>query len=181
MSNPIRGTVAWRDAGASLVQAGPARLRPSFTFAKFPSGGHGGVRACLDDWKPQRVIATGGGAARLERELTGLRVHTVPEFAAWARGAPLLAARDGPRAAAARTCWCRSAPARPCSRSTAAARRGSAAARSAAARCSGSGGSCSAWRRFDEICALAARGDRRRSTCWSATSTPAARSRCRRS
>jgi type II pantothenate kinase len=54
-----------------------------------------GVRACLGEWKPERVIATGGGAARLERELSGVRVHTVPEFAAWARGAPLLAAREG--------------------------------------------------------------------------------------
>jgi type II pantothenate kinase len=55
----------------------------------------GALRACLDEWKPRRLVATGGGAARLVREVTGLEVRTVPEFAAWAAGAPLLAARVG--------------------------------------------------------------------------------------
>ena len=102
MSNPMRGKPAGKrgnpavgvDAGASLCKL-VLPGETSFAFAKFPSTDMHGVRACLSDWKPERVIATGGGAARLERELDGVRVHTVPEFAAWARGAPLLAAREG--------------------------------------------------------------------------------------
>lgn len=95
MSNPPRGNgIAGVDVGASLcklVLAGESESRAR----RFPSSDLRGVRACLGEWKPERVIATGGGAARLERELAHLRVHTVPEFAAWARGAPLLAAREG--------------------------------------------------------------------------------------
>lgn len=95
MSNPTRanGTVGV-DAGASLCKLVLPR-ETEFLAVKFPSSDMHGVRACLGEWKPERVIATGGGAARLERELTHLRVHTVPEFVAWARGAPLLAAREG--------------------------------------------------------------------------------------
>ena len=92
MSNPIRTVGA--DAGATLCKLVlPAETE--FHAVKFPSGDMAALRACLDEWKPHRLVATGGGAARLARELNGLEVHTVPEFAAWARGAPLLAARVG--------------------------------------------------------------------------------------
>jgi type II pantothenate kinase len=95
MSNRRSGKAAVGvDAGASLCKL-VLPGETAFAFAKFPSADLHGVRACLSDWKPERVIATGGGAARLERELDGMRVHTVPEFAAWARGAPLLAEREG--------------------------------------------------------------------------------------
>ena len=95
MSNRIRGSATVGvDAGASLCKL-VLPGETEFIATKFPSADMHGVRACLAEWKPERVIATGGGAARLERELGGLRVHTVPEFAAWARGAPLLAAREG--------------------------------------------------------------------------------------
>jgi type II pantothenate kinase len=40
-------------------------------------------------------MATGGGAARLARELSDVEIRTVPEFDAWARGAPLVASRAG--------------------------------------------------------------------------------------
>jgi len=82
------------DAGATLcklVLPAPTELRA----VKFPSGDVASLRQYLGEWKPRRVIATGGGASRLARELRDLEVHTVPEFAAWARGAPLLAARIG--------------------------------------------------------------------------------------
>ena len=95
MSNQLRGNAAVGvDAGASLCKLVLPR-ETEYAYAKFPSSDMHSVRACLGEWKPQRVIATGGGAARLARELSGVRVHTVPEFAAWARGAPLLAAREG--------------------------------------------------------------------------------------
>jgi type II pantothenate kinase len=98
MSNQIRGSSAGAtvgaDAGATLcklVLPAPTGLRT----VKFPSADLATLRACLGEWQPRRVIATGGGAARLVRELRDVEVHTVPEFAAWARGAPLLAARIG--------------------------------------------------------------------------------------
>ena len=96
MSNPIRTVGA--DAGATLCKL----VLPAETelhAVKFPSGDMDALRACLDEWKPRRLVATGGGAARLVRELTGLEVHTVPEFAAWARGCAL--ARRASRARAA--------------------------------------------------------------------------------
>ena len=100
MSNQNRGSIAsagatvGADAGATLcklVLPDPTELRT----VKFPSGDLASLRQHLGEWKPRRVIATGGGAARLVRELRHLEVHTVPEFAAWARGAPLVAARIG--------------------------------------------------------------------------------------
>lgn len=100
MSNQIRGAGASRgatvgaDAGATLcklVLSAPTELHT----VKFPSGDLDSLRAYLGEWRPRRVVATGGGAARLARELRGVEVRTVPEFAAWARGAPLLAQRIG--------------------------------------------------------------------------------------
>lgn len=95
MSNAIRagGTVGL-DAGASLCKL-VLPGETAFVAAKFPSDDVRAVRACLGDWQPERVIATGGGASRMGRELGGVSVRTVPEFAAWARGAPLLAAHEG--------------------------------------------------------------------------------------
>ena len=100
MSNQIRGAgpgtgaTVGADAGATLcklVLPAPTGL----LTMKFPSSDLASVRACLGEWRPRRLVATGGGAARLARELAELEVHTVSEFAAWARGAPLLAARTG--------------------------------------------------------------------------------------
>ncbi|HTO53894.1 MAG TPA: hypothetical protein VMR50_10950 [Myxococcota bacterium] len=88
------GATVGVDAGATLcklVLPAPTELRA----VKFPSRDIPAVRETLRQWRPRRVIATGGGAARLVRELDGLEVRTVPEFNAWARGAPLLAARNG--------------------------------------------------------------------------------------
>src|SRR5262245_38275532 len=95
MSNTIRpGRTVGADAGATLcklVLPAETELRA----VKFPSGDMAALRGFLDEWKPERLVATGGGAARLVREITGLPVHAVPEFEAWARGGPLLAARVG--------------------------------------------------------------------------------------
>ena len=88
------GATVGVDAGATLcklVLPAPTELRA----VKFPSQDITALRACLDAWRPRRVMATGGGASRLARELREIEVRTVPEFDAWARGAPLLAARNG--------------------------------------------------------------------------------------
>jgi type II pantothenate kinase len=82
------------DAGATLcklVLPAPTEL----VTVKFPSRDLGALREYLGEWRPKRLVATGGGASRLANELRELEVHTVPEFAAWARGAPLLASRIG--------------------------------------------------------------------------------------
>jgi type II pantothenate kinase len=54
-----------------------------------------GTRAQIAAWAPARVAVTGGGATRLAPVLTGVPVHTVGEFEAWAAGAGLAAAAEG--------------------------------------------------------------------------------------
>jgi type II pantothenate kinase len=165
MSNPIRGVgtggaTVGADAGATLcklVLPAPTEL----LTVKFPSRDMSALRACLRDWRPQRVIATGGGAARLARELEGVEVRTVPEFSAWARGAPLLAARNG--------------LALPEKYLVAAVGTGTSVLLLEPGRARRIGGSALGGgtlmglaklllgvESFDEVCALAARGDRRR-------------------
>jgi type II pantothenate kinase len=81
------------DAGASLCKL--ALFSDGLRTALFPSTELSLVRAQVESWNPQRVVATGGGAARIERELAGRPVWRVAEFDAWASGAPLLARREG--------------------------------------------------------------------------------------
>jgi type II pantothenate kinase len=166
MSNQIRGAstadgaTVGADAGATLcklVLPAPTGLHT----VKFPSADLDSVRACLSDWRPRRVVATGGGAARLARELAHFEVKTVPEFAAWARGAPLLASRIG-----------LALPERYLVAVVGTGTSVLALDPSGAKRIGGSalgGGTLLGLGRlllgvdsFDEICALAARGDRRR-------------------
>lgn len=154
------GATVGADAGATLcklVLPAPTGLHTM----KFPSTDLASVRACLGEWRPRRVVATGGGAARLARELGDLVVRTVPEFAAWARGAPLLAERTG-----------LALPERYLVAVVGTGTSVLALDRSGAKRIGGSalgGGTLLGLGRlllgvdtFDEICALAARGDRRR-------------------
>jgi type II pantothenate kinase len=161
MSNGNRGgATVGVDAGASLCKLVLPR-ETELVALKFPSADLRGVRECLVEWKPERVVATGGGAARLARELDGVRVHTVPEFAAWARGAPLLAARQG-----------LDLPPHYLLVSLGTGTSVLSLDRGEAARVGGSalgGGTLLGLGRlllgvetFDEICALAARGDRRK-------------------
>src|SRR5689334_1711913 len=89
------------DAGATLWKlAGPRREGEEPELAAVPAGALDAVRDRLAAWAPERVHATGGGAAQLAAALggsggVGADVREVSEFAAWARGAPLLAARAG--------------------------------------------------------------------------------------
>ena len=166
MSNQIRGAgpgtgaTVGADAGATLCKLVLPAPTGLYTV-KFPSTDLATVRACLGEWRPRRLVATGGGAARLARELPGLEVHTVPEFAAWAQGAPILARRIG-----------LALPERYLVAVVGTGTSVLALDPSGAKRIGGSalgGGTLLGLGRlllgvdsFDEICALAARGDRRR-------------------
>ncbi|HEV7519428.1 MAG TPA: hypothetical protein VGR07_24315 [Thermoanaerobaculia bacterium] len=83
------------DAGATLWKL--ARLGEELEMEAVPAGDLAAVRHRLAAWSPTRVHVTGGGAARIAAALgaAGLAVQPVSEFAAWARGAALLAARAG--------------------------------------------------------------------------------------
>jgi type II pantothenate kinase len=81
------------DAGATLwklcFEGSETRLEV------LPAGDLASLGERLDHWRPQRVCVTGGGAVQIEAALNGRDVRHVPEFEAWARGAPLLAERAG--------------------------------------------------------------------------------------
>lgn len=81
------------DAGASLWKL--VRMREEWEMEILPAGAIEEVRRRIEDWSPERVHVTGGGAARIAASLDGLRVRQVSEFAAWARGAQVLAGRAG--------------------------------------------------------------------------------------
>jgi type II pantothenate kinase len=60
-----------------------------------PSGDLEAVRARLLALAPRRIVATGGGADRLGARVGGVVVEHLPEFEAWSRGAPRVAADEG--------------------------------------------------------------------------------------
>jgi len=67
----------------------------SLFTARHPSGDLAALRAFVGTHRPRVLGATGGGAALLGDAVEGVPVVRVSEFAAWARGAPLLAAAAG--------------------------------------------------------------------------------------
>jgi type II pantothenate kinase len=81
------------DAGATLCKV--ARGGAGLETLAFDSGDLAGVQRTLAEWKPERILATGGGAAGLGERVAGAPVRRVPEFEAWAHGAPLLARLEG--------------------------------------------------------------------------------------
>jgi type II pantothenate kinase len=81
------------DAGATLCKV--ARHNGTLETCSFDSSDLSGVQRTIREWRPERVIATGGGAARLEAAVAGAPVRRVPEFEAWVRGAPILAGLEG--------------------------------------------------------------------------------------
>ncbi len=90
------------DAGATLAklvfQPAPVRGTPArepVAQARLPSSDPEAVRAAIAAWRPARIAATGGGAAALGRVIAGVEVERVEEFAAWAAGAPRVAAAAG--------------------------------------------------------------------------------------
>ena len=89
-SIPGGARTAGVDAGASLCKVVLAD-GPSLRKAVFPAADLDAARARVEGWRPHRVAATGGGAPRLGERIGGVRLEIVPEFEAWARGAPILA------------------------------------------------------------------------------------------
>jgi type II pantothenate kinase len=81
------------DAGASLWKL--AHLPGDLETELVPAGAVEEVRRRIESWSPAEVRVTGGGAARVAAALEGVRVRHVSEFAAWARGAQVLAGRAG--------------------------------------------------------------------------------------
>ncbi len=96
MSNPFSTAagILGVDLGATLCKlALPSEA--GIRTAQIPTTDFDAILASIREWEPQRVAATGGGGARLAAEMDALPVTNVPEFSAWARGAPLLAEHRG--------------------------------------------------------------------------------------
>jgi len=81
------------DAGASLWKL--ALVSRQLETELVPAGAVEEVRRRIGSWSPEEVRVTGGGAARVAAALEGVRVRQVSEFAAWTRGAQVLAGRAG--------------------------------------------------------------------------------------
>lgn len=81
------------DVGATLCKV--ARLDGELETARFPSGDVAAVRAWVARARPAHVGASGGGAGALGESIDGVRVRQVGEFEAWGRGARVVAGHDG--------------------------------------------------------------------------------------
>ena len=81
------------DVGATLCKL--VTKRKTLETVRYSSADLAPAEAWAKARRPSRIVATGGGAAALGREWAGARVERIPEFAAWARGAPLVAAEAG--------------------------------------------------------------------------------------
>ncbi len=81
------------DAGATLCKLALSSDRPQ--TALIPSTDLDAVRQQIERWRPDRIMATGGGAKRLGERVAGLPPCWVPEIDAWARGGGVLARRQG--------------------------------------------------------------------------------------
>ena len=96
MSNPFsraEGTLGV-DLGATLCKLALSTKRGART-AQLPTSDLEGILARIREWEPERSAATGGGSTKLGAALGEIPVRTVPEFEAWARGAPILAEQGG--------------------------------------------------------------------------------------
>jgi type II pantothenate kinase len=81
------------DAGATLCKV----VYPQETLRTelYSSEDLDRVREAVTKHGPDQILVTGGGADRLGEAIAGVSLRRVQEFAAWGRGAPILAARAG--------------------------------------------------------------------------------------
>jgi type II pantothenate kinase len=86
-------SVAGIDVGATLCKL--ALQRDGVAVAHYPSTDLFGVRALVEAWGPTRIGGTGGGADRLGMEIGGVLLRHVSEFEAWGRGGAAVATLDG--------------------------------------------------------------------------------------
>lgn len=89
----LSGSTVGVDVGATLCKL--ARRAETLETCSFDSTDLEGVQRTVEQWSPERVVATGGGATRLGDSFGGAPVQRVPEFVAWSRGAPILSELDG--------------------------------------------------------------------------------------
>jgi type II pantothenate kinase len=83
------------DAGATLCKVvRRAESLETLETRAFDSRDLDSVHRTILEWKAERVATTGGGAARL-KAVAGAQVIRIPEFQAWAAGAPILADLEG--------------------------------------------------------------------------------------
>jgi type II pantothenate kinase len=91
MSTPLRAVGI--DAGATLWKL--ALWADHLETVQFPAQEIESARAWIAAQHPKRITATGGGAQRFGTQIDGVPIETELEFAAWARGGPVLAAQQG--------------------------------------------------------------------------------------
>ena len=91
----LAGSTVGVDVGATLCKL--ARRAASLETCSFDSTDLKGVQRTIEEWSPEQIVATGGRAARLGERFGGAPVTRVPEFDAWAKGAPILAELEGLR------------------------------------------------------------------------------------
>src|SRR3990172_7546851 len=82
------------DVGATLCKIVPLDAPEAAVYCSSEAWGE--VRTHVLAHAPTRVGATGGGASRLGGVLPEVPITPVGEFEAWAAGASILAAADGP-------------------------------------------------------------------------------------
>src|SRR5262245_43680276 len=87
------GLTVGLDVGATLCKL--AVVGPGLETEHHPSRDLVAVRRRVEALAPRRVVVTGGGASELGTTVAGCTLHHVPEFDAWAGGAPIVAADEG--------------------------------------------------------------------------------------
>ncbi len=81
------------DAGATLCKV--VRRTDALETRAFDSRDLDSVHRTIEAWKPEQLAATGGRAGKLGAAVGGTPVARIPEFQAWASGAPILADLEG--------------------------------------------------------------------------------------
>jgi len=81
------------DLGATLTKI--AVVGDALETEHHPARDIATVTRRIEALVPARVVATGGGASDLGERVAGRAVEHVAEFDAWARGAPIVAAHEG--------------------------------------------------------------------------------------